>query len=79
MISIPIAVLLELFADGLNGNAPARQAMKRASKPAGAPGGYAYRAAVPASRPAADYTPRIIPRFEGIAVPLEDARILWQR
>ena len=75
----PEAVNIELFADGIDGKAPFRLAMGRVRKLAGAPGGYAYRAAVPAARPAADYTARILPRFEGVAVPLEDARILWQR
>ena len=27
----------------------------------------------------ADYTARVIPHCDGVAVPLEDARILWQR
>jgi len=34
---------------------------------------------VPASRPATDYTPRLIPQRDGVAIPLEDARILWQQ
>jgi starch phosphorylase len=31
------------------------------------------------TRPVADYTPRIIPSGSGIAVPLEEEQILWQR
>jgi glycogen phosphorylase len=27
----------------------------------------------------ADYTPRVIPHCDGVAIPLEEARILWQR
>jgi starch phosphorylase len=42
-------------------------------------GGYLYHAALPASRPAADYTARVIPHFDGVATPLEDARVIWQR
>ena len=42
-------------------------------------GGYVYSAAVPAAHPPADYTARVIPRCEGVSIPLEDARILWQR
>jgi starch phosphorylase len=38
-----------------------------------------YRAAVPANRPAGDYTARVVPRFAGAAVPLEANHILWQR
>jgi len=75
----PEAVRVELYADGVMGGAPVRQAMRRARRPAGAPGGYVYIAAVSASRPAADYTARVLPHFDGAAVPLEGARILWQR
>ncbi|MGO8954008.1 MAG: hypothetical protein ACLPWS_09915 [Rhodomicrobium sp.] len=53
--------------------------MRRIRQLNGAPGGYVYSATVPAVRSAADYTPRVIPNFEGVAIPLEDARILWQR
>jgi glycogen phosphorylase len=41
--------------------------------------GHIYSARVPASRPAADYTPRLIPHHPEAAVPLEAAHILWQR
>ena len=53
--------------------------MKRVRQLAGAPGGYVYSAAVSAARPAADYTARVIPHCDGVAIPLEDAQILWQR
>jgi glycogen phosphorylase len=42
-------------------------------------GGYVYGAPVPATRPASDYTARVIPHCAGVAVPLEAAQILWQR
>jgi len=32
-----------------------------------------------AVRPPADYTARVLPRCDGVAIPLEDAQILWQR
>jgi starch phosphorylase len=44
----------------------------------GVPGGV-YSATVSAARPAADYTVRLVPRFDGLAVPLETDLILWQR
>ena len=75
----PNAVRVELYADGVNGDGPARQEMERVRQLAGAVQGYAYRARVPATRPAADYTARAIPRHSGVAVPLEAAQILWQR
>jgi starch phosphorylase len=75
----PEAVRVELYADGIMGSAPLRQEMKRVRPLAEAAGGYLYSAAVSAARPPADYTARVIPHREGVAVPLEDARILWQR
>ena len=38
-----------------------------------------YRASVPALQSATHFTPRIIPFFPGVSVPLEAAQILWQR
>ena len=73
------AVRVELYADGINGGDPVRQEMKWARLLPGVPDGCVYHATVPAARPAGDYTPRVIPHCDGVAVPLEDARILWQR
>jgi len=75
----PNAVRVELYADGVSGGGPVRQEMKRGEQPAGASGGYVYSAAVPADRPATDYTARVIPHCSGVAVPLEANSILWQR
>jgi starch phosphorylase len=76
----PKAVRVELYADGVMGGAPVRREMKRVRQMTGAWGGYyVYSAAVPAARPPADYTARVIPHWDGVAIPLEDARILWQR
>ncbi len=72
-------VRVELWADGVRGGPPVRQEMKRVRPLVGAFGGYVYSAAVPAVRPAADFTPRVIPHGDGVSIPLEDARILWQR
>ena len=75
----PKAVRVELCADGVMGGAPVRQEMKLAGQLTGASGGYVYSAAVSAARPPADYTARVIPHCDGVAIPLEEARILWQR
>jgi starch phosphorylase len=76
----PSAVRVELHADGVNGGSPVRQEMKCVRQLAGgAPGGCVYNAVVSAERPAWHYTARAIPHFAGVAVPLEAARILWQR
>jgi glycogen phosphorylase len=75
----PNVVRVELYADGINGSSPIRQEMKRVRQLAGASGGYVYSAAVSTARPPADYTARVIPHYDGVAVPLEVAPILWQR
>jgi len=74
----PNTVRVELYADGVNGGDPVRQEMMHEQEPADA-NGYIYSAQVPSIRPATDYTPRVIPRCDGVAVPLEAAQILWQR
>jgi len=75
----PDAVRVELFADGVMGGAPVRQEMQRVRPLAGGSGGYVYSAAVSAARPPTDYTARVTPHRAGMAIPLEDPRILWQR
>ena len=75
----PEAVRVELYADKSGNDSPVRLEMKRARRLAGAKNAYTYRAQAPASRPATDYTARVIPYRDGVAIPLEDARILWQR
>ena len=75
----PESVWVELYANGVNGNAPERVKMKRVRQLVGAKNGYAYHASVPATRPATDYSARFIPHRDDVAVPLEDVHILWQR
>jgi starch phosphorylase len=75
----PKAVRVELYADGINGNSPVRQEMTLLHPLADESGSYIYSATVSAVRPPADYTARVLPRYDGIAVPLEDSLILWQR
>jgi len=53
--------------------------MDRVRPIVGAVNGYLYTACVPATRSASDYTARIVPHHDGVAVPLESVRILWQR
>jgi len=75
----PEAVRVELYANSNGGSAPFRQAMTRAEALVGAVGGFVFTADVPSNRPAADYTPRIVPAYRDLAVPLETPEILWQR
>jgi starch phosphorylase len=74
----PDAVQVELYANSPNGAAPLRQVMTRGERLTDG-NGYTYSARVPASRPAADYTPRLIPSHPEAAVPLEAPQILWQQ
>jgi starch phosphorylase len=75
----PELVRVELYADGADGALPERVEMKRVRQLVGATNGFAYRAEVPSARSATDYTARLIPNRDGVAIPLEHARILWQR
>ena len=75
----PGTVRIELYADGLNGDGPALQEMTRGDKLVGAENGFVYTATLSASRPASDYTLRVIPYHPGAAIPLEASQILWQR
>ena len=73
------AVRVELYADGPNEGEPVRQELMVGQRLVGAENGYVYSGTVPATRPATDYTARVIPRCSGVAVPLEADPILWQR
>ena len=78
----PNSVKVELYADGTSADGithgPAmRQELRRCRQIDTA--GYLYHADVPAARASTDYTVRVIPHFDGAAVPLEASQILWQR
>jgi starch phosphorylase len=75
----PDAVRVELYADAAKDGRAIRSEMKRVRPIPGAVNGYIYTASVPANRPASDYTSRVIPHYDGVAVPLEVTPILWQR
>jgi starch phosphorylase len=75
----PKAVRVELYADGINGGPPVHQEMTGLRPLPDESGNYVYSATVAASRPPADYTAQITPHCNGVAIPLEDPRILWQR
>jgi len=75
----PNSVRVELYADGLGGDAAVRMEMKLVNPQSDAAGRSVYRASVSNVRPASDYTPRVIPKRPGVTIPLESSRILWQR
>jgi starch phosphorylase len=70
----PAAVRVELFADGL---ATGGQVVPCTWQSAGADG-CTYRAITPDHRPASDYTARVVPSYDGAAVPLEAPFIRWR-
>ncbi len=72
------AVRVELYAQPRDGEPPTIQPMVREEALPGAIGGFIYTGQVPSSRPSGDYTPRIVPSFHDVQVPLEATQILWQ-
>lgn len=68
-------VLVELYADGKEKDHPQRIKMNAQSDINGL---LLYKADVITTRPASDYTIRIIPNYENISVPLENNLIAWQ-
>jgi starch phosphorylase len=75
----PSTVRVELYANPINGGDPLREEMKCDRPQSDPSGGRVYHAMVPKTRPASDFTARVIPRRLGATVPLESSRILWQR
>ena len=78
---LPQDVAVQLYANGVDADGPQVYDMTLQTLPAAvvASGCVLYRVAVPANRPAGDYTARVVPRLAGAAVPLEANHILWQR
>jgi starch phosphorylase len=74
----PDKVLVELYAGGMDGGTPERQELKLIKHREEIIEPNVYSTSVPATRPATDYTPRIIPALSGVSVPLEATSILWQ-
>lgn len=77
----PEQVAVEIYAEmnTSDGASPYRKRMTRGNPLPGSAGAFMYQAEVSASRPAVDYTPRIIPSHPAVRIPLEDAHILWFR
>ena len=75
----PKAVRVELYADGVVDDAPVRQEMKLVRSVPARRAAIFRRGNISLPGRQADYTARVIPYRAGIAVPLEDTRILWQR
>ncbi|MDI1290858.1 MAG: DUF3417 domain-containing protein, partial [bacterium] len=80
----PKSVKVELYANGPDSSATHKE-MTNGQPPTGPSNARVYTATVPATRPATDYTPRVIQRGEvgggegGMSIPLEGDRVLWQK
>ena len=74
----PDQLRVELYADSIQGGEPVLEVMIAPDPQVDFPGVLAYSAQVSATRPASDYTARIIPHHPNASVPLEAEQILWQ-
>ncbi len=72
-------VRVQLYADPSDAEPPFVAEMTHSDSAEPSRGWQIYAADVPASRPASDYTPRIVPSHSGAKIPLEDAHVLWFR
>jgi glycogen phosphorylase len=70
-------VSIALYAEGLDGHAPACYQAAPAESSATPSGSVLYKAFVPAQRPAHHYTPRAIPLHAHLSAPLECSLITW--
>lgn len=75
----PQWVRVELYADPAAEENPVRLAMEQGAPIPGAVHGYWYRTVVSTSRPATDFTPRVVPYHPEARIPSEGALMLWQR
>jgi glycogen phosphorylase len=73
------SVRIEIFAEAIDGGNPERHELARIQNATDPQMEYVYRAAISSNRSPSDYTVRAIPHYDGLALPLEDAHILWQR
>jgi starch phosphorylase len=72
----PDAIQVELYADAGKDGEPVRHAMTRGESLVGQ-NVWRYTASVPATRPAKDFTPRVVPSHPEAFIPLEAPYILW--
>ncbi|MGA2653813.1 MAG: alpha-glucan family phosphorylase [Terracidiphilus sp.] len=75
----PDHLRVELYADSVQGKPACIEVMDLSGPSADTPGSHTYSAHVSATRPASDYTARIVPHHPNALVPLEAGQIVWQR
>lgn len=72
-------VIVEAYADAVGGRPSECLTMKRVDDIAGALNGGLYRAEIRTTRPASDYTPRVVAHHSSARVPIEAWPIAWYR
>jgi starch phosphorylase len=75
----PDHLRVELYADTVHGKDSSLEVMNASGPCADTPEAFTYSAQVSATRPASDYTARIVPHHPNALVPLEVGQIVWQR
>ena len=70
---------VELYADAVGEHEAVRLPMQREAPLTGVANAYLFTARIAASRPASDFTPRVVPRRDGARVPQELRAIAWLR
>ena len=75
----PNAVKVELYANGSENGALLVKDMTLVKQLAHEPHTFIYSGTVPGDVPESSYTPRIVPFFQNVAVPLEVDQVLWQK
>jgi starch phosphorylase len=73
----PHQVRVQLYAESVGTDGPEVIAMEPEASQSVSSGELVYVAHVRPARPMRDYTPRIIPFFEGVQIPIEAPYILW--
>jgi glycogen phosphorylase len=74
----PSSVRVELYAEPPDNGSAFRQEMHPTRSPAHESGAYLYETRTPATRPASDFTARILP-YHALALPTEIGQIVWQK
>ncbi len=75
----PDQLTVELYADPSQTGQPVHEVMTAPKPRADSPRVLTYWARLSATRPASNYTARIIPHHPNASVPLEAGQIIWQR
>ena len=75
----PADVCAQLYAEATGDQEAECHELRLVEAPTTNAGEVVFRTTIPAHRPAASYTARLIPNCDDAAVPLESPHILWQR